>query len=80
MPIIRQPTPRLVCVKKQHLLLLAEHLEKLADTPGALPEPLPMLYLHIAAALARGCRSQMTEWAIPLRAGNGRESPLHQHF
>ena len=61
MPIIRQPNPVPVRVKKQHLLLLAEHLEKLADTPGALPEPLPMLYLHIAAALTRGCRSQMTE-------------------
>jgi hypothetical protein len=61
MPIIRQPEPVPARVEKEHLLLLSEHLEKLANTPGALPEPLPTLYTHIAAALARGCGSQMTK-------------------
>ena len=54
MPIIRRPKPVPVLATPRDLLIVATHLERVADDPNT-PQTLSVLFGHVAAAIGRGC-------------------------
>jgi hypothetical protein len=54
MPIIRQPDAVPIRATPRDLLIVATHLERVADDAST-PQTLSVLFQHVAAAIGRGC-------------------------